>query len=79
MSIEFYGISYVAECDFCSETFDTDRDRDDGFIAAVDAIKREGWKVIKKGGDWLHKCPSCQEDAFDDLGGPDEGDRFSVY
>lgn len=68
MSLEFYGITYVVDCDFCSTTFDTDCDRDDGFYAAVEAVKREGWKVFKDGGDWSHKCPCCQEDMFDDLG-----------
>lgn len=61
--INFLGITYVADCDFCSETFDTDVDRDDGFMAAVEAVKSEGWKVFKKDGDWVHQCMCCQEDA----------------
>jgi N-acyl-L-homoserine lactone synthetase len=70
MSLEFYGISYVAECDFCAETFDTDKDHDEGFQAAVQAMKREGWKIYKEDQDWRHKCPCCQEgnaDGFDNL------------
>ena len=39
MSLEKYSRSFVAQCDFCPDTHDTDEDE---FQAAVDAIKREG-------------------------------------
>lgn len=71
MSIEFHGLSFVAECDFCSETHDTDKDRDDGFQAAVDVIKAKGWKVFRDRGFWFHKCPCCQQDAFEDISNDD--------
>ena len=62
MSINFLGITFVVDCDFCSESLDTDRTRDDGFMAAVAVLKREGWRAIKDGHEgWLHKCPACQE------------------
>lgn len=71
MSIENYGITFVAECDSCSETFDTGCDREDGFHQAVSVIKKEGWAISRRKGEWIHTCPSCQEDAFDNL---EEGD-----
>jgi len=67
MTIEFYGISFVCECDHCSNTLDTDKDRDDGFMAAVEVVKREGWSITKtKLGDWQHICPVCQDDEDED-------------
>jgi hypothetical protein len=51
------SITFIASCDFCSEFFDT----------AVEAMKREGWKVFKQHSEWFHKCGSCQEDIFEEM------------
>jgi len=62
MSLEKY-ITFTACCDFCPETLDTDEDE---FLAAVNVMRREGWKVFKQNGEWFHKCVSCQEDEGED-------------
>lgn len=59
------SITFYANCDFCSESFDTDEEE---FLSAVAAMKKEGWKVFKEKGEWQHQCPSCQEVEFEDLG-----------
>lgn len=56
-------ITFIANCDFCSNSFDTDEDE---FMPAVESMKREGWKVFKENGEWQHKCTSCVEDMFED-------------
>lgn len=49
---------FVAQCDACSETLETDEDE---FYSAVAVVKRAGWEISKDdNGDWQHKCPSCQ-------------------
>lgn len=59
MSIEKDG-TFIASCDFCSETIDTETD---DFHDAVAIMKREGWKIFKgKRQEWQHKCPACVED-----------------
>lgn len=70
---EKHSISYVAHCDFCSETQDTG---ETDFYDAISAIKAKKWTVFKAYGEWNHQCPSCSEDAreefrekkFEDLG-----------
>ena len=49
------GSEYAVSCDECSweDFFDGD------FYEVIDAIKREGWKISKKDGEWLHTCPDC--------------------
>lgn len=54
--IEKDGAHFVASCDFCSNHHDTE-ERD--FYAAVEAVKRAGWRVFKQGQEWLHKCADC--------------------
>jgi len=66
MSIDFYGLTFVVSCDSCSETLDTDKDREDGFQAAVDVAKRAGWRVSKDRGEWTHTCPCCCENDVQD-------------
>jgi len=59
VSIEKF-ITYVMDCDKCSENFDTDETE---FMAAKERAKSEGWKTYKnKQGDWEDSCPSCFED-----------------
>lgn len=63
------SITFIANCDFCSEYFDTDETE---FMSAVEKMKQEGWKVFKTGGEWQHKCGACQAESagkdFEDLG-----------
>jgi len=65
MTIEKF-ISFVVSCDECAETFDTDETE---FGAALDALKKEGWKPVCHEGTWNHICPSCVEDenALEDI------------
>lgn len=56
------GITFVAICDHCPEDYDTEEDE---FYSAVEAMKREGWRVAKVQGQWDHTCPDCQENAND--------------
>lgn len=58
------SITFIASCDFCSDSFDTD---EEDFTMAVRAMQREGWKVFKENDEWHHKCTSCSEIAFEDL------------
>lgn len=62
--LDKYGLDFTASCDFCDETFDTEEDE---FRSAIEAIKRAGWKVFKRGQEWFHKCTDCQsEQGADD-------------
>lgn len=58
------SITFFVNCDFCSESFDTDEEE---FMAAVNAMKKDGWKVFKEKNEWQHKCPSCHADDFDEV------------
>ena len=50
--------TFTARCDFCAhEDFDTE---ETDFLSAVEAMKKKGWKVFKKNGEWNHKCCECQ-------------------
>ena len=62
--LETHNSRFVANCDFCLNVLETD---ELDFRAAVDAMKREGWKVYRSGGEWFHKCDACleTEDADD--------------
>lgn len=64
MTIEKYGHTFQATCDYCPEDLDTDEDE---FMSAVASMKRQGWKVFKEGAEWCHKCPDC-------AGGPSSED-----
>ena len=48
---------FIAQCDFCPDTVETE---EHDFQSAIDEIKRQGWKVFKRGGEWFHKCVDCQ-------------------
>jgi Fe2+ or Zn2+ uptake regulation protein len=63
MTIERYGPTFEVSCDSCPHTFDTDECE---FAAAVRAVKEEGWRISKVGGEWIHTCPSCQETEKND-------------
>lgn len=54
--LERSATAFHAQCDFCSDSFDTDEGE---FVDAVDTIKKQGWRVFKKGAEWFHKCGCC--------------------
>lgn len=56
MSLEKEGSTFTAQCDFCNHHIDTD---ETDFLAAVDVIKRKGWKVFMQMKEWFHKCDEC--------------------
>ena len=51
------GGFYIA-CDFCSNDINIQQD---DFMRAIEALKMRGWRIIKDGKNWLHKCPECQK------------------
>ena len=64
--LEKHGTTFVATCDFCPYYVDTEEDE---FLAAVEKIKSEGFKVYKTGHEWNHKCGGCcEEEAGEDFG-----------
>ena len=50
---------YYVVCDFCSNEINIQQSE---FMRAIEALKMRGWKIIKAGDEWLHKCPVCQKD-----------------
>lgn len=64
MSLERQGEFYVATCDDCDEELlivETD------FYEALEAMRRENWRITKKGGEWHHECNTCQAPDADDF------------
>lgn len=51
---------FTGYCDNCSEYHETG---EDNFFNAVEEIKRQGWRIKKKGPNWEHTCPSCVSDG----------------
>lgn len=60
MTLSKHGFYFIAECDHCSETLETDADDWHGGIAAM---KAAGWRIRPVGGEWDHKCGCCQADS----------------
>lgn len=50
----------IFECDNCSEVLETG---EDDFMAALAVMRRENWKAVKVGDDWVHSCPECRSDG----------------
>jgi hypothetical protein len=50
---------YVVECNGCGAVLET---HTSNFSAAVNLLRREGWKSHKRDDDedWKHFCKSCQ-------------------
>lgn len=57
MSIENRGRQVIVDCDSCSAQFAGEIDEE--FAEVLAGAKREGWKVAKVAGEWLHGCPKC--------------------
>jgi hypothetical protein len=47
----------VFECDICGNVLETETS---DFESARNLLRREGWRTLKVGDVWMHKCPSCQ-------------------
>lgn len=45
------------ECDACGAELHTEQS---GFDAAKEMAKREGWKIRKIVGEWMHFCEGCE-------------------
>lgn len=60
--LEKAGGTFVANCDFCSNYTDTEEAE---WQSAIDKMKRLGWQVFKKMGEWFHKCELCQDSSDD--------------
>lgn len=58
MTVERNGGALTFCCDNCGEVNDTG-ERD--WNAALEEVKGEGWTIRKRGDDWQHFCPDCQE------------------
>jgi hypothetical protein len=59
MTIEREGLSFMVECDKCSnyELVDTEF-----FDSMIREIKEKGWRISKgKYDEWKHICPVCAE------------------
>lgn len=54
---------FVFECDYCDETLDTD---ETDWAEALAVFKRERWRSIGQGGEWLHSCSTCNRRADKD-------------
>jgi uncharacterized C2H2 Zn-finger protein len=46
----------LVECDSCDQVLDTETD---DFTTALALVRREGWRMRKIAGEWLHGCPKC--------------------
>ncbi len=48
--------NYTLSCDCCGLLVMLDFDT---FDDAIDYARHEGWKTIRKHGEWLNLCPEC--------------------
>jgi len=48
----------VIRCDSCPTTFRNTAEESTR-AEMLEAISAEGWKKIRKAGDWTHQCPDC--------------------
>jgi hypothetical protein len=46
----------IVECDSCDAVLDTETK---DFEEAREKMRREGWKVRKIAGEWIHGCGRC--------------------
>lgn len=62
MLTRIYG-KFVAECDACGETLQTNTK---DFNEARDAMRAAKWTALQIGSDWVHTCAGCQDRAAKD-------------
>lgn len=55
--IDRQGGRILIECDSCDEIFEGAEDEE--WAPVWSAARREGWKSLKIGKDWVHGCPKC--------------------
>lgn len=48
-------------CDNCDYDESFDEYTASTFADVIKKIKEDGWKITKKGHDWMHYCPECQK------------------
>lgn len=46
-------------CDLCPQAAEGERGED--FGETWSALKEQGWRCFKVGGEWVHRCPECAE------------------
>lgn len=57
MTLQKDGRTFIASCDECPETIDTERD---DFTEARTAITKFGWRTFRgPDGKWANACPLC--------------------
>ena len=53
---------FIAECDTCGDTFDTEVRE---FYLVPETIKQAGWDITKDAHrSWTHKCPACVKEEM---------------
>lgn len=58
--IDRTGGEITFHCDLCADFIETEHaDWND----AMASFKAAGWKSVKVGKTWEHRCPSCAEDG----------------
>lgn len=50
----------VFECDDCGDPLETD---ETDFAEAMQMMRDEGWKSVKYGDVWQHRCAGCSRTA----------------
>jgi hypothetical protein len=50
------------ECDACGNEYHAETA---SFEAALSKMKQEGWRAVKRKGDWEHLCPLCNGEPDD--------------
>lgn len=46
----------IFECDTCADTLDTGTG---SFDAALNQLRRDGWRAQLVAGEWVHWCQKC--------------------
>lgn len=61
MTITDARSTWELQCDGCAFAEELEKDDAQTFQDAVEYLKAEGWKIVRRGGAWLHHCPHCAE------------------
>lgn len=60
--IERGHFNWEISCDSCSHQADLS-DTDVSFQTAWAEANGDGWTATKKDGEWVHTCPTCNEET----------------